>query len=174
LLERIEGPERPHEIWVADFTYVKVGAVFHYFSTIMDLYTRKIVGYEVSKERNADMVLKSLRKALKRHPGQSPEIFHSDRGVEYANHMVGKQLEQLGIDQSMSGKGNCYDNAHMESFFHTYKSEFVYTESMKDFESFKQKTRSYVRFYNERRLHSSIGFVSPVEYENMERKCVYF
>jgi transposase InsO family protein len=92
LLEAYEGPTRPHEIWVADFTYIKLSGDFKYLSVVMDLYTRKIVGMEISSKRDAAMVLRTVRKALRAHPGASPEIFHSDRGIEYANHVVGDLL----------------------------------------------------------------------------------
>ena len=174
LLENYDGPTRPHEIWVADFTYVKIRNVFMYFSTVMDLYTRKIVGIEISKRRNADMVLNTIKKALASHPDQCPDIFHSDRGIEYANYVIGNQLSVHGIKQSMSGKGNCYDNAHMESFFHTYKSELYYTEPFRNYLEFKRKTKQYVRFYNERRLHSSLGYRSPVDFEKVALASVNF
>jgi putative transposase len=165
LLENHEGPTRPHEVWVADFTYMKIGGVFKYLSVVMDLYTRKIVGMVMSKTRDAEMVLSTLRRAFRAHPNARPEIIHSDRGIEYANHAVGGYLKELGISQSMSGKGNCYDNAHMESFFHTYKSEHYYTERYRTYRELKRKTMRYVRFYNERRLHSSLGYMSPIDYE---------
>jgi transposase InsO family protein len=174
LLEGREDPTRPHEVWVADFTYMKQGGSFKYLSVVMDLYTRKIVGMEISRKRDAEMVQTTLRKALSAHPGANPEIFHSDRGIEYANHAVGGQLKKLGIRQSMSGKGNCYDNAHMESFFHTYKSEHYYTERHRTHAELKQKTVKYIQFYNESRLHSSLGYMSPVDFENSAMESVNF
>jgi len=174
LLEDIKGPTRAHEVWVADFTYVRIHDKFAYFSTIMDLYTRKIVGMDISKTRNAEMILNSLRRALAENPGACPDIFHSDRGIEYANHMVGDTLKELGVKQSMSGKGNCYDNAHMESFFHTYKSELYYPEPFLSYEDFRRRTRNYVRFYNERRLHSSIGYTTPSGFERRSINSVNF
>ena len=165
LLVDYNGPKKPHEVWVADFTYIKQGKGFKYFSTVMDLFSRKIVGKVISHQRNADLVSATIRKALKAHPGKRPKIFHSDRGIEYANHQVGNELSDLGIKQSMSGKGNCYDNAHMESFFHTYKSEFYYPESINSFQELKDKTDKYIQFYNRQRLHSSLGYKSPVDFE---------
>lgn len=159
------GPVRPNEVWVADFTYAKVKGEFFYFSTVMDLYTRKILGCKISKQRNGALVLDSIKEALRASSGESPAIFHSDRGIEYANYQVGDYLKGLGIEQSMSGKGNCYDNAHMESFFHSYKSEHYYHERFADFKEFRRKTVKYVRFYNQNRLHSSLGYISPAEFE---------
>lgn len=165
LLAEYTDPNKPHEVWVADFTYVKQGKDFKHASTVMDLYTRKIVGVTVRAKRNADLVSNSIKKALTVHPGQCPEIFNSDRGIEYVNHQVGNELKDLCIQQNMSGKGNCYDNTHMESFFHTYKSEFYYPEKINSFQELKEKTASYIRSYNEQRLHSSLGYKSPVEFE---------
>jgi putative transposase len=156
LLENHPGPSKRHEIWVADFTY---------FSTVMDLCTRKILGSTISSQRNADMALVTLKKAIKSASGRCPKIFHSDRGIEYANYLVHHYLKDRGVKQSMSGKGNCYDNAHMESFFHTYKSEFYYHERFATLKEFKQKTMNYLQFYNRRRLHSSLGFQSPTDFE---------
>jgi len=158
-------PGQPNEVWVADFTYAKVAGNFVYFSTVMDLYTRKILGSSVSKQRNGELILKTIKHAINLAGGEAPEIFHSDRGIEYANHLIGDYLKELGVKQSMSGKGCCYDNAHMESFFHTYKSEFYHHEHFKDLRDFKRKTMSYVDFYNQGRLHSSLGYKSPDQYE---------
>ena len=174
LLESHEGPKRPHEVWVADFTYMKQGGVFSYLSVVMDLYTRKVVGMQMSKKRDAEMVVKTVQKALNAHPEAKPEIFHSDRGIEYANHTVGGLLKGLGIRQSMSGKGNCYDNAHMESFFHTYKSEYYYTEHHRTYNELKRKTEKYINFYNASRLHSSLEYMSPVDFENNAVKSVNY
>jgi transposase InsO family protein len=164
LLATLRLPPRPHEVWVADFTYTQHRGEFVYLSTIMDLCTRQIVGEDISKTRDADLIVRTFTKARRRYPQAKPKIFHSDRGVEYANYKVSAMLEKRSIDQSMSGKGNCYDNAHMESFFHTYKSEMYYTEKFNDLEDFKKKTRQYLRFYNKKRLHSSLGYMSPAEY----------
>lgn len=154
-------PENPHEVWVADFTYTHHRGQYVYFSAIMDLCTRQLVGEDISKTRDADLIVRTFRKAKQRYPEAKPKIFHSDRGIEYANHKIGNMLKKQSIQQSMSGKGNCYDNAHMESFFHTFKSEMYYTEKFDDLKDFERKTRKYIRFYNQKRLHSSLDYMSP-------------
>ena len=164
LLAEMPIPKKPHEVWVADFTYTRHRGQFVYFSVIMDLCTRQLVGEEISKTRDADLIVRTFKKAKQRYPEAKPKIFHSDRGIEYANHTIGSLLESQSIQQSMSGKGNCYDNAHMESFFHTYKSEMYYTEKFDGIDDFERKTKRYIRFYNQRRLHSSLGYMSPEEY----------
>ena len=163
LLADIRNP-RPHQVWVADFTYTKHQGEYVYFSTIMDLATRRIIGEDISKTRDAEMIIRTFKTARRRYPAARPQIFHSDRGIEYANYKLGKVLKAAAIKQSMSGKGNCYDNAHMESFFHTFKSELYYTETFRSFDEFKVRTKKYLRFYNKHRLHSSLGYISPVEY----------
>ena len=165
LLADHAGPTRCHEVWVADFTYTRIKGQFVYVSTIMDLYSRKIVGYHLSKTRKAELVKKTLDKAIRTSGGICPDIFHSDRGIEYANYTILDYLAQRGIQQSMSGKAYCYDNAHAESFFHTFKSEFYRHEYFSSIEEFKMKTARYIRFYNKRRLHSSLGYQSPLEFE---------
>lgn len=165
LLEDHAGPRGRNEIWVADFTYTRINGRFVYLATVMDLYTRKILGTSISQERDSLMTLNAIKKARQSAAGHMPDIFHTDRGIEYANYRVHNYLKEHGVKQSMSGKGNCYDNAHAESFFHTYKSEFYYHEEFKDIIDFKQKTNRYIRFYNEKRLHSSLGYQSPVEFD---------
>ena len=165
LLADYAGPTRCNEVWVADFTYTHIRGRFVYLSTIMDLYTRKIVGYHISATRNAELVKKTVDKALRTTGGVCPKIFHSDRGIEYANYTILDFLAQRGIQQSMSAKGYCYDNAHAESFFHTFKSEFYKHEYFRSLGDFKMKTSRYIQFYNKRRLHSSLGYQSPLNFE---------
>jgi putative transposase len=167
LLAEYGEPTRCHEVWVADFTYTRVKGQFVYVSTIMDLYSRKIVGYHISTKRTTDLIKSTLDKAIRASGGICPDIFHSDRGIEYANYRILDYLAKRGIQQSMSGKAYCYDNAHAESFFHTFKSEFYYREQYQNLEEFKMKTASYLQFYNRRRLHSSLDYQSPLEFEKM-------
>lgn len=159
-------PSRPSQVWVADFTYLNVQGRTRYLSVIMDLCTRQCVAYEISKQRGAAMVMQTLKRAIAKWG--HPKIFHSDRGTEYANHEVGGYLDDLGIQQSMSGKGNCYDNAHMESFFHSYKTEVVYPHSERQMHEIVQETKTWLTFYNRGRIHSGIGYTTP---ENYARLC---
>lgn len=165
LLEDYRGPLKQNDIWVADVTYLRVNGKRVYLSTIMDVYSRKILGSKVSYYRDAEVILKTVQRALKTTGGKRPSIFHSDRGAEYANYPLHDYLNNLKVKQSMSGKGNCYDNAFAESFFHTYKSEFYHHEKFKNVVELKRKTLDYIRFYNEKRLHSSLGYLSPMEYD---------
>lgn len=165
LLEEFTGPLKRNDVWVADVTYLRVKGKRVYLSTVMDVYSRKILGSKVSFNRDSETVLKTVQRALKTTGGERPTIFHSDRGAEYANYPLNDYLNNLHVKQSMSGKGSCYDNAFAESFFHTYKSEFYHHEQFKTVNELKKKTKSYIRFYNEKRLHSSLGYLSPIEYD---------
>lgn len=169
LLEEFRGPLKRNDVWVADVTYLRVKGKRVYLSTIMDVYSRKILGSHVSFDRDSEMILNTVQRALKTTGGERPAIFHSDRGAEYANYPLHDYLKNLHVKQSMSGKGNCYDNAFAESFFHTYKSEFYHHERFKNVAELKQKTQNYIRFYNEKRLHSSLGYLSPIEYDRQGR-----
>ena len=128
---------------------------------------KKVIGIKVSTQRNAELVLETIKEALISSTYQSPNIFYSDRGIEYANYLVSNFLKSLDIKQSMSGKGNCYDNAHMESFFHSYKSEFYYHEKFDSVRQFTRMTKNYVKFYNCDRLHSSLMYKTPSEFERL-------
>lgn len=165
LLEEFRGPLKRNDVWVADVTYLRVKGKRVYLSTIMDVYSRKILGSNVSFDRDSEMILNTVQRALKTTGGERPTIFHSDRGAEYANYTLHDYLKNLHVKQSMSGKGSCYDNAFAESFFHTYKSEFYHHEQFKNVDELKKKTKNYIRFYNEKRLHSSLGYLSPIEYD---------
>ena len=169
LLEEFRGPLKRNDIWVADVTYLRVKGKRVYLSTIMDVYSRKILGSRVSFDRDSEMILNTVQQALKTTGGERPTIFHSDRGSEYANYPLHDYLSNLQVKQSMSGKGNCYDNAFAESFFHTFKSEFYHHERFKSVAELKYKTQSYIRFYNEKRLHSSLGYLSPIDYDRQEQ-----
>jgi len=136
-----------------------------YLSTVMDLHSRKIIGSKVSLDRDSEMILDTVKHALKTTGGEQAGIFNPARGSEYTNYSLHRYLKNLHVKQSMSGKGNCYHNAFAESFFHTYKSEFYHHERFKNMAEFKQKTQSYIQFYNEKRLLSSLGYLSPIDYD---------
>jgi len=137
-----------------------------YLAVILDLYSRSVVGWSMKKRLNCNLTMDAIRQALlRRRPGKGL-IFHSDQGVQYASAEFRGILKELKITQSMSGKGNCYDNAVAESFFHTLKTELVYFEIYKTRDEAKQSIFDYIEvFYNRRRLHSSLGFLAPAEFE---------
>ena len=165
LVGRDFSARHPDEIWLSDITYIWTWEGWLYLSVVMDVFNREIVGWALHDRLKKELVVTALCKALVNrdpHPGL---IFHSDRGSQYASHEAGKILEARGIRQSMCGKGNCYDNAMMESFFSSLKKELV---RLQTFHSRSQAHRSvfeYIEiFYNRQRRHSSLNYMTPVEY----------
>ena len=157
-----------NQLWVADITYIRLPRGFAYLAAILDLFSRKCVGWHLSKDIDTCLTLTALNRAIaaRQHLGLSNLIHHSDLGVQYASTEYVKKLEELGIKISMSRKGNVYDNAFAESFNKTLKVEEVY---INDYETFDDALKNIKRFieevYNEKRLHSSIGYVSPNKFE---------
>jgi len=168
-LNRQFTPEkRPNQYWVADITYIATREGWLYLATIMDLYSRKIIGWSLRDRLTKELVIAALDMALKQRKLSSDLLLHSDRGSQYASELYQTLLERSGILCSMSHKGNCWDNAVMESFYRTLKVELIY---QKKYETRRQAQRDifeYIEiFYNRERLHSSIGYCSPEEYEKM-------
>lgn len=166
LLERHFEQDLPDRAWAADITYVPTGEGWLYLATVIDLCTRKIVGWAMADHLRAELTVEALEMALQRRRPCEGLIHHSDRGVQYACRAYRALLEKHGIQCSMSGKGDCYDNAVMESFFKTLKTELVYQQQYETRQQAKASIFEYVEvFYNRRRRHSSLGYVSPEEFE---------
>jgi len=166
LLDRNFAAAAPNGKWVADITYVGTREGWLYLAAIEDLYSRRVVGWAMKERMTADLVITAMKMAL---TGRRPEpglIHHSDRGSQYASHAFQDLLKAHGIVSSMSRKGDCYDNAVMESFFGTLKKELI---SLSDFQTRAEAQNAifeYIEvYYNRQRKHSSLGYVSPVEYE---------
>jgi len=156
-----------NKIWVSDITYIRTREGWLYLSCILDLYSRMIVGWHIDQRQSSSLVTTAIRNALTQRGDNPGIIFHSDRGSQYASKEVRDLLTVYGIIQSMSRKGNCYDNAVMESFFHTLKTELVRFENFQTREEAKMKIFDYIEiYYNRQRIHSSIDYFTPVEYEN--------
>jgi putative transposase len=161
-----DAPGKTNQQWVADFTYLKTKrGKWVYLATIMDLYSRKIIGWSISPLRNADLTTSSLTMAMRKRIPLEGAIFHTDQGIEYAGDRFQSALKDAQLKASMSGKGRCLDNATAESFFHTFKTESFYQRKFEDLKQIKKEFMSYIYFYNNERLHSSLGYVSPNEYE---------
>jgi transposase InsO family protein len=166
LLNQEFNAEKPNHKWVADITYIPTAEGWLYLAVVLDLFSRKVVGWEMSGELTADLVEQALRMALyQRQPG--PELLHhSDRGSQYASHQIQAILKANRILVSMSRKGNCYDNAVMESFFGTLKNEWVHHQKYETRAQARRDLFEYIEgFYNTVRLHSTLGFLSPDDFE---------
>jgi len=156
----------PNQLWVADITYIDTQEGWLYLAAIMDLYSRKIVGWAMSQRIDTVLVLKALVMALlHRHPPANL-LFHSDRGVQYASGDYRQALSQAGLIASMSRSGNCYDNAAMESFWSTLKLELVYRRPFDTRALARTQLFDYIEaFYNRQRTHSALDYLSPVDFE---------
>jgi len=155
-----------NDAWTSDLTYVWTGAGWLYLTVIMDLYNREIIGHSFSKRMTAETTVNpALDMALMHRRPARGVVFHSDRGIQYASKSFRLKLTKHALIQSMSGKGNCYDNAVTESFFKTLKTELVYTERYRTREEARHSLFEYIEvFYNRQRKHSYLGYKSPVDF----------
>jgi transposase InsO family protein len=164
LLNREFTASRPNEKWVTDVTEFRVAGKKLYFSPVMDLYNGEIVAYESSHRPDFSMVMSMLKKAVKKRGNAAKPLLHSDQGWQYRMQPYRAALARYGMEQSMSRKGNCYDNAAMESFFGTLKAEYFYLTDFENVDALRAGLRGYVDYYNRRRIKSKLGGMSPVEY----------
>ena len=166
LLERDFSPGQPNSTWATDMTYVWTRQGWLYLAVVMDLFSRRIVGWSMSENIDRHLVLNALDMALKgRRPGRGL-LHHSDRGSQYASIDYQQALAARGIQCSMSRKGNCWDNAVAESFFSSLKMELVHDADFATHEQARTALFEYIEvFYNRQRRHSTLGYVSPVDFE---------
>ena len=158
------------QAWVGDVTYLRVAGQWRYMAAVMDRHSRRIVGWSVSRRRDAKLTREALGHALRKRRPAPGLVFHSDRGVEYAAFEYKRHLSSHGIAQSMNRPGKMNDNAHMESFFHSMKAESLYGQAFESDGQLKAALRSYIAFYNQRRLHSSLSYLSPVDFERRQEQ----
>jgi putative transposase len=159
-------PQAPDEVWHADLTYIRLRGDFVYLACILDGYSRRCIGWCLSRRMDSQMVLDALSHALVRRTIKPGLIHHSDRGVQYASLAYVERLASCGIQISMSALGNAYDNAKAESFFKTLKQEEVYLKQYQTFQEAQENIGQFLEdVYNTKRLHSSLGYVPPAEFE---------
>ena len=165
-LDQVFIAQKPNCIWLTDFTYIHTLEGFTYLCTIQDLFSRKIIGWATSRSIDTLLALAAFNQALALRSPEAGLILHSDRGSQFASCEYRSRLLRCNCLQSMSRKGNCYDNAPMESFFKSYKSEEV---SRQPYESHEHATRGVIdyidRFYNQDRMHSTLDYLSPNQFE---------
>jgi transposase InsO family protein len=174
-LFRVEQPQThpaaPNRVWVGDTTYIETQEGWLYLTIQLDVFTRKVVGYSMTNHLRSEATWEALQMALQRQKkAMSLEepvlITHSDRGCQYASDFYRTKLACLGITASMSRRGNCYDNAFAETFFHTLKVELVHRQRYKTHAEARASIEEYIEgWYNSKRLHSGLGYQAPIDYE---------
>ena len=166
LMAQAPKATQPNQIWVGDITYIQTQEGWLYLAAILDRYSRKIVGWAMSERSDTALVLKALDMALRHRQPPVNLLLHSDRGVQYASAEYRRALSQAGLVASMSRKGNCYDNATMESFWSTLKLELVYRRDFVTRSQARTQIFDYIEsFYNRQRTQSALDFQSPVDFE---------
>jgi len=173
LLDRNFQPEKPNETWASDITYVWTKEGWLFLAVIVDLFSRQVVGWSLDKTMTKELVCSALRQAYFRRKPGTGLVFHSDRGSQYCSKEFRQHLRQYRMLQSQSRVANCWDNACVESFFHTLKTEMIYHEDFKTREQAHRAIFEWVEaFYNRKRKHSTLGYKSPVDFERMVREKV--
>lgn len=166
LLQQDFTAQAPNQKWVSDVSYIRTLEGWLYIAVILDLFSRKVVGLSMGSSLHTGLVLQALNQALQRRNPKENLQHHSDRGCQYTSQSFQESLAENHLICSMSGTGNCYDNAVVESFFHTLKTECVYFERYENREEAKRSIFEYIEvFYNNQRRHSTLGYLSPVEFE---------
>jgi putative transposase len=156
----------PNRVWLADITYIPTAEGWLYLAAVMDLFSRKIVGWAMRDHMQVELASAALMMAIQQQQPQAGLIHHSDRGVQYASHVYRKALTGAGIVASMSRKADCYDNAPIESFFHTLKTELVHHRDYNTRAEAQRDIFAFIEgFYNRTRIHSAIGYIAPIEME---------
>jgi putative transposase len=166
LLDRNFHADQPNMKWAGDITYIWTAEGWLYLAVMIDLHSRRVMGWAVSNRLKRDLALQALNNAVAlRNPPQGC-IHHTDRGSQYCSHDYQKRLREVGFQVSMSGKGNCYDNAAVETFFKTLKAELIWRHTWATRQNVTNALFQYINgFYNTRRQHSAIGGLSPVKFE---------
>jgi len=164
-------PTASNQVWVGDITYVSTAEGWLFLTSVLDVFNRKVVGYYMSDHLRSENAWEAMKMAIIQEKDALREgqalIAHSDRGCQYAAYNYQEKLKILGITQSMSRKGNCYDNAYAESFFHSLKVELVHREMFQTRAKAQAAIEEYIDWYNKKRRHSALGYKSPCEYGRM-------
>lgn len=164
--KEIDKPTSINQQWSGDVTYLKVGSRWHYLAVVLDLYSRRIIGWAFGKNKTTKLTMKALQLAINKRKPKGYVVFHTDRGAEYRAHVMQAFLLNNKIKASMNRPGCCTDNAEVESFFHSLKADVIRGNAFHCENKLRAILKGYLNyFYNRQRLHSSLGYKTPVEYE---------
>ena len=162
----MDEPTAINQVWVADVTYLKLNGQWQYLATVMDLYSRRIIGWSLSCTRTMVLTCDALKYALRKRGSPTDIIFHTDRGIEYMGKDFQQLLKKQSFKHSVNRPGHCTDNAHMESFYHSLKAELIRGTVFNGVKAMRKALARYInRFYNTARLHSALDYLSPIQYE---------
>lgn len=171
LVARLFKADEANRLWVADITYIATWAGFLYLAVVMDVWSRKIVGWAMRTDLKSELVLEALEMAVLQRRPERDVVHHSDQGSQYTSVAFGKRCREAGVRPSMGSVGDCFDNAMCESFFATLECELLNRRTFKTVEEAKMSVFDYIEgWYNTRRRHSGIGYHSPMEYERLHQK----
>lgn len=165
VLNRGFMPLEPNKVWTTDISYVRTIEGWLYLSIVIDLFSRQVVGWAIDEHMRAELCIQALEKAYWNKKPKKGLLHHSDRGSQYASSEYTKKLEMMGMVQSMSKKGDCYDNSPTERFFRSLKSEYLNYEKVRNKVDTKLGIIDYIIFYNHERMHSTLSYQTPIEYE---------
>ena len=167
LLNQNFNPLGPNEVWAGDITYLKTGEGWVYLAVVMDLFSRRIVGWHIDKRMTTDLIVKAMMKAYNLRQPPKGLVFHSDRGSQYTSRRFGKLLSAYGIRPSMGDVGACWDNAVVERFFGSLKHDWLLKIAQPTRCHMKKDVAAYMKYYNSERLHTSNDDMSPDQYERV-------
>jgi len=170
LLNQNFNPVAINEVWAGDITYLKTGEGWMYLAIVMDLFSRRIVGWHIDKRMTTDLICKAMIKAVNLRQPPSGVVFHSDRGSQYTSKRFRSLLEGYCVRSSMGDVGACWDNAVVERFFGSLKHDWIFKVAQPTRDHMKADVAAYVKYYNLDRLHTANGSVSPIHFENSQKK----